>query len=59
MSKIDVGNTKGIKRIIDKQQRLCIPKDFLDALNISTKDKVEIFLTDEGLFIRKERKWKK
>ena len=56
MSKIDIGNTIGIKRNVDKQQRICIPKEFLETLNIEKEGKVEIFLTNDGIFIRKEKK---
>lgn len=49
---IDLGNTKGIIRPY-KSKRVALPKDFLHALNIEEGDKVEIFMVDDGLYIRK------
>ena len=51
---INLGNTKGIIRKVDSKSRVSIPKDFLDRTDIkSGENKVEIFLTKNGIFIRK------
>lgn len=51
---INLGNTKGIIRKVDSKSRVIIPKDFLERIGIKkSDDKVEIFLTKNGIFIRK------
>lgn len=51
---INLGNTKGIIRKVDSQSRVIIPKGFLERIGIKkSDDKVEIFLTKNGIFIRK------
>lgn len=51
---INLGNTKGVIRKVDSQSRVIIPKNFLERIGIKkTDDKVEIFLTKNGIFIRK------
>ena len=51
---INLGNTKGVIRKVDSQSRVIIPKDFLERIGIKkTDNKVEIFLTKNGIFIRK------
>lgn len=51
---INLGNTKGVIRKVDSQSRVIIPKDFLERIGIKkSDDKVEIFLTKNGIFIRK------
>ncbi len=51
---INLGNTKGVIRKVDSQSRVIIPKNFLERIGIKkSDDKVEIFLTKNGIFIRK------
>ena len=51
---INLGNTKGVIRKVDSQSRVIIPKSFLERIGIKkSDDKVEIFLTKNGIFIRK------
>ena len=51
---INLGNTKGVIRKVDSQSRVIIPIDFLERIGIKkSDDKVEIFLTKNGIFIRK------
>lgn len=51
---INLGNTKGVIRKVDSQSRVIIPKNFLERIGIKKSDnKVEIFLTKNGIFIRK------
>ena len=52
MRKIKTGETKGLKRKFDDLGRIVIPKEFRDELGIKDKDKVEIFLLNDGLFIK-------
>ena len=51
MIQIDTGNTKGITRKVDKINRIVIPTEFLKAIGVTTE--VEIYLVEEGIFIRK------
>lgn len=51
---INLGNTKGVIRKVDSQSRVIIPKNFLERIGIKkSDDKVEIFLTKNGIFIKK------
>ena len=51
---INLGNTKVVIRKVDSQSRVIIPKNFLERIGIKkSDDKVEIFLTKNGIFIRK------
>jgi len=52
---IDLGNTKGITRKLDKLSRIVIPKEFVNELNFSAESELEIFLLDGGVFIRKKQ----
>lgn len=51
---IDLGNTRGLTRNLDNLGRVVIPKEFRDELNICQKDKVEIFLLKNGIYITKK-----
>lgn len=51
---IDLGNTKGITRKFDELGRIVIPKEFRNELNFNSKDKVEVFLLKDGMYIRKK-----
>ena len=43
---INLGNTKGIIKKVDNQSRVVIPKEFANS-------EIELFMTEDGLFIRK------
>lgn len=53
--KINLGNTRGLIRQLDLLGRVVIPKEFRKMLNINEKDKIEIFLLQDGLFMRKSK----
>lgn len=53
MKDINVGETRGINRNLDNLGRIVIPKEFRKSLNILNNEKLEIFLTETGIFIRK------
>lgn len=50
---IDLGNTRGLTRNLDELGRIVIPKEFRQELNLRQKDKVEIFLLQDGIYIKK------
>lgn len=50
---VDTGETKGLERKFDKLGRIVIPIEFRNALGLKEKDSVEIFLIQDGIFIRK------
>lgn len=52
---INLGNTKGIIRHLDNLGRVVLPKEFRKELNFNEKDKIEIFLLQDGLFMRKSK----
>ena len=43
----------GIVRNIDELGRIVIPKELREAYNINSKDPVEVFTTEEGIFLKK------
>lgn len=51
MIQIDLGNTRGIKRKVDDNCRVIIPSNFLKEIGV--EDEAEIFLVEEGIYIRK------
>lgn len=51
--KIDLGETRGIKRRLDKLGRVVIPIEFRNTLEVNIKDEVEIYLLKYGFFIKK------
>ncbi len=53
MKQVDLGETKGIKRKIDDLGRVVLPKEFREVLNLNKKEKVEIYLLQEGIYIKK------
>ncbi len=53
MLNIDLGNTRGLTRNLDELGRIVIPKEFRQELNLRQKDKVEIFLLQDGIYIKK------
>lgn len=54
MLKIDLGNTRGITRPLDNLGRIVIPKEFRNELNIEEKDELQIFLLEDGLYVKKK-----
>ncbi len=53
MKKINLGETRGIIRKLDELGRVVLPKEFRDTLELKEKDKVEIYLLQDGFFIKK------
>lgn len=51
--KINIGETRGLIKQIDKLGRMIIPKEFRDTLGLKEKDEVEIFLLKDGVYIKK------
>ena len=51
--KMNLGETRGIIRKIDDLGRATLPKEFRDALKMKNKDAVEIYLLQDGIFIKK------
>ena len=52
---IELGETMGIIRQLDLLGRVVIPKEFREMLNINEKDKIEIFLLQDRLYMRKSK----
>lgn len=50
--KINVGETRGIKRKLDPLGRFVIPMEFRKELGLKEGDNVEMFLIEDGIFIR-------
>ena len=50
---VNLGNTRGLTRNLDELGRIVIPKEFRQELNLRQKDKVEIFLLQDGIYIKK------
>lgn len=50
---IDTGNTRGVRRKLDRLNRVTIPVEFFNELKLERDSDVEIYLLDEGLFIKK------
>lgn len=55
MLQIDLGNTRGIIRHLDELGRAVIPKEFRKELNLNEKDKLEIFLLENGIYLQKKQ----
>lgn len=49
---VNLGETKGITRKLDKLGRIVIPIEFRNELKMNIKDPVEIFLINDGIFIK-------
>lgn len=47
------GKQIGTVRNLDVLGRICLPKEFRDVLEMNTGDSVEIFLYENGIFIKK------
>ena len=50
---VNLGNTRGVARKIDKLGRATLPKEYRDTLKIEEEQKVEMFLIENGIYIRK------
>lgn len=53
MKNINVGDTVGITRKLDDLGRIVLPIEFRKELEIGEKSKIQMFLTKEGIFIKK------
>ena len=53
MITIDTGNTKGVKRKLDCLGRIVLPMEFRNELKIKEKDAVEIYLLENGFYVKK------
>ena len=53
MNEPELGETIGIRRNIDDLGRIVIPKEIRKTLEIKDYDTLEIFATQNGIFIRK------
>lgn len=53
MNEPELGETIGIRRNIDDLGRIVIPKEIRRTLEIKDNDTLEIFATQNGIFIRK------
>lgn len=52
---VDFGNIKGVEKILNKDGRILIPVDFRRILKMKANDTLNIYLFDNGIFIRKEK----
>ena len=50
---INLGNTKGIRRMIDKEGRAVLPQEYRKTLGMKEKQEVEMFLLENGIYIKK------
>ena len=53
MKQVDLGETKGIKRKLDNLGRVVLPKEFRESLKLNKNEEVEIYLLQEGIYIKK------
>ena len=53
MREVDTGETKGMIRKVDDLGRIVIPMEFRKTLNIRNYDKLEIFMVQDGFFLKK------
>lgn len=53
MIKIDLGNTRGVKRKVDNLGRITLPKDFRDELKITNRSNLYVHLLPDGIYISK------
>lgn len=54
---IQLGNTRGISRKLDELGRITLPIEFRKELELNENEKnwVEIFLVNDGIYIRKKK----
>lgn len=55
MSEINLGNTRGITRKIDGLGRVTIPKSFREELGIKEWSLTEVFMVEDGIFIKPKK----
>lgn len=48
-----MAGVKGIVRQMDEVGRVVLPKEFREVLNLSTKDSIEMILTEDGIMLKK------
>lgn len=53
MREVDTGETKGMIRKVDDLGRIVIPMEFRKTLNIKKYDELEIFMVQDGFFLKK------
>ena len=51
---INLGNVKGLIRKIDILGRITLPQEYRKSLKIKENEKMEMFLLENGIFIKKE-----
>lgn len=56
MLNIDLGNVRGLSRQLDNLGRIVIPMAYRKELNINGKDKLSIYLLEDGVYITKKYK---
>lgn len=54
---IQLGNTRGISRKLDELGRIVIPKEFRKEIGLNENEKTwaEMFLVNDGIYIRKKK----
>lgn len=54
---IQLGNTRGISRKLDELGRITLPIEFRKELELNENEKpwVEMFLVNDGIYIRKKK----
>lgn len=54
---IQLGNTRGISRKLDELGRITLPIEFRKELELNEEEKpwVEMFLVNDGIYIRKKK----
>lgn len=50
---INLGNTRGVSRKIDELGRIVLPIEYRKELDLKVRDSVEIFLLEDGIYIKK------
>ena len=50
--KVNTGEVIGIKRKLDTLGRVVIPVEYREAFNLKEKAEVEIFMIENGIFIK-------
>ena len=50
---IDLGNTRGLIRKLDSVDRVTLPQEYRNTLEMKERQEVEIFLLEDGIYIKK------
>lgn len=50
---INLGNTRGLRRKLDKLGRATLPQEYRNVLEIEEGQEIEMFLLEDGIYIRK------